>query len=561
MYDYESTPQGDGRNWEAAPQGKGYRARKDDPGLKKQKTGEEEKPSGEPKDISGDPDKTISSAPGVASKQSILSKDPKDFKDHSVSDHYKIMNEVGHDKKLWNMHQKMSQEKSKGLTADEHQKISDEMAEAHAEHGHEAYHAAAFIHASEANLIKQKADKTKEDISAKTGQKDLEAQAGTADLQEEAKKEKLTVEGEGEKPSAEGGGEEKKKPMSAKEAKAAQKKHKDERKKIDDSYKKDTDKFKEKFRQEHLKKKSDLDRHMAKQPVPPKAKVPKPKASNYKDGKVPASEKAKYDKFVAEKAKFDKESQEWRSKKAELSNAAKGAKADHGDIESHVDYPEHPGYGDYEDENMPQIPTAAEEKAAAEKEGAAAAEPKAPSSEMETAQLDHDNKETQSRIDNLQSHMDSGALDEPTKKIYQNLIDGLHKVRDKTTMYSKEEKGLHKQVDSIAKDHAKKHASEAGTAPGKEGGGGKPAAAGGKGPADKGPNVMGAFRSGRRLGQKLGEAAADEKGGGGSIGEAAFNYAGAGAAMLGHKLLSKQSAKPPKAEREPSGKKASQTGE
>jgi hypothetical protein len=537
MYDYEPAPKGDGRNWEAAPEGKGYRARKDDPGLKKPKPGVEEAP-GEPKDITGDSDKTISSAPGVSSKQSILSKDPKDFKDHSVADHYKIMHEVGHDKKLWEMHHSQIKEKTKGLTADEHQKISDEMAEAHAEHGHESFKAAAFIHGQEAASVKKKAEKTKEDVSAETGQKDLESQAGAAKLEEEAKKPKQ--------------------PLTVEETKAAQEKTKAERKKIDDQHKKSTDAYKkdkEKFEQGYKKKHLDaMDAHkdhVASKPVPP-TKVNKPKASDYKDGKVPAKDKAAYDKFQKDKAAHSKAHSEWKTKEQELKNARGQAKneydrAKEGRHDDHPEEPQHPGYGEHEE--MPQMPES--------KEGEE--QPRAPGNDMEQAQLDHHNKETQRRLDNLQSHMDSGALDEQTKKVYNNLINSLNNVKDKKHVYSKEEIQIHKTVDQIAGEHSKKHATETGGAPAK-GGGDKPAA-GSKKPADKGPNIMGAFRSGRRLGQKLGDAAADEKGGGGSIGEAAFNYAGAGAAMLGHKLLSKQSAKPPKEEREESGKKASQTGD
>ncbi len=432
--------------------------------------------------LSGSKSKHLKAAADYHEKksESIRADDKSEFSDHSVSDHYKIMNKVAHDPEQWKMHYDMAHEKSKNMTAAEHQQVSDDMYAAHRQQGNNAaFGAAAEMHANSAASAKQASEKTKGDISAKTGQKDLERQVSSAKLSD--KKETLTID-EG-KP----GEYTTDTHATHEEASAA---HKQEKEKLKSDF--------EATKQKH----NDMS-EKAKYGATEKA----PKAADFKDGKVPPKIKQEYEERKAN-AEYMKEITKQLAEEARVSNKEK------------------------KDAHTAKSPKAADWKAK-EKEGqqaekdaaqAEADKPQPPTSDLERAEVSGHTSTASTLLENINSHLDSNSLSDEDTQHLTSIRDALDEHQNLTTIPSKKQKTDLKLATALAGEHGKKPFEEAGEA--------APAKTQGTG------NLMGAFRSGRAAGEQVGEAAGSQEGGG-AIGSAAITYAATGAVGAGHFLLNK----------------------
>lgn len=208
-YDYTSEiPKGSSRPWEPTGSG-GYKAPKStatsSPGKGPSGSPGTSGPSVSSRAFEGKP---IKAPEGVSSKQSILSSNPEDFKDHSVTDHYKIMSEVAHDDKLAGMHQKLIQDKTRKFSADEHSKLSQELKDHHEKSPNMLIQMASDYHAESAdraNNVRAKAHtsassdakKTSRDASAKKVASDAKDKKAEAKSKKDTEKRRQTVQASG----------------------------------------------------------------------------------------------------------------------------------------------------------------------------------------------------------------------------------------------------------------------------------------------------------------------------------------------------------------------------
>ena len=175
----------------------------------------------------------------------------------------------------------------------------------------------------------------------------------------------------------------------------------------------------------------------------------------------------------------------------------------------------------------------AKKEASSGKEKAKEEKPQPPSSDLDHAKVaDHQSK-ARSMIDNIQSHLDSGDLDEQQTEKLQRILSTLKNHTDTKTVPGKEQTAELKEAMKIAGEHGKKPAEDQAD----------PAAqqeAQRQEPEHKGPNLATAFERGRAAGTAAGKAAASPYAAG-ALGSQAITYASQGAVHGGHRLLKEDS--------------------
>ncbi len=478
-YDYagRGPKPNDSRSWEPTSGG-GWRTADPagQPSKAGQEKGPEKAPSLEERQITKDPTKELAAAPGVESKQSILSGKKEDFKDHSPEDHYRILAQVSHDPKLADMHNTHIKEKTEGFTAQEHQVLSDSLAQAHAENPSQHLSDAAQKHGKAAQDITSMAEKTKESISAETGQKEMGRQIAGAKLDD--KEEKLTIDGEGYGVDVH---------ATYEEASAA---HKKDLESAKAEFTETTEGLKESTKKIKFEEKPPKAADFAEGKVPPEAK------KAYEDRKAHANSLNQLSKDLADDTK-ERAKKQYDDRKAELKT---------------------------------QKPKAADWKAK-EKEAAQAEEdiPKPPTTDLERAEVTGHTSKAKELMDNINSHIDSGELSDEDLNHLSSIRDAMAEHQSLTTIPSKNHKTDLKLAQGLAGEHGKKPYEEAAA----------PKAAAQPRRAAGGQGVMSAFQSGRVAGEQIGEAAGSQEGGG-AIGSAAITYAAQGAVSAGgHFLLDK----------------------
>ncbi len=486
-----------------------------------------------------DPNKNLGVPPGVESKQSILSGNKDDFKDHSPADHYKILGQVSHDAKLSHMHNEHINDKTKGMSGQDHQSLADELSDANQQSPSLHLAQAAKKHSSKAEALGSLAEKTKEGIGVETGKKELEQQVATAKLGD--KEEKLSV--------SEYGPEKFESYQEASTAfKDAEKTHKQEAKEKADTETSankeqatgDYEEAREKWEAKEVKAKAKFKKdkrgqlNKIKKEYDKVKSVKAPKSADFGGEKVPAKAKNAWAKQM-ETAK-----EKWEANKDSI-----GA-------EKYKPKKPSPSRKEYEHEVIEpekfegQKPAAAEWKAKAAEEKEAAGkqeeEARAPESPLEHAEMQSHTLEANNLIDNLNSHIDSGTLDDATVQHYTNLRDTLDAHKELDTVPTKQHKGELKAVQKMAGKHGKE-------AYGAEGGAEAP-----KEQPKTRTNIVGSYQTGRAAGEAVGAAAASTEGAG-ALGGQALGYAVGGAVTAGHYLLNKDDdIKTPTPKRQPKPK-------
>lgn len=498
QYDYVSEiPQGSNRPWEATGSG-GYKAPKGtgsaasgqgasgSPGTKG--------PSVEDRSSEAKPVKTPQD---LSSKQSILSSDSKDFKDHTVADHYKIMSEVGHDDKLSAMHQKHIQEKTKNFTSEDHSKLSGELRDAHEKSPDPRLEMAAEYH--EGTATRTQETKATGKTSATSDAKKMKRDAASAKTKADAKDKKAKAD---EKKSE--------KKLKDKEAKA---------------------KAKVKTSGEKSKKKAAT----AQAKTAQKAKDKERKTAAAQEEKEVKAEVKDAEKAAKEKEKEDSP----EMKRAKTADHSTRAQKLHENVSSHLDSGELDveTYGrlthlkDLADSHskLDEV-TPKHAKELKEAESMAGDHGSSSSDEMadknkvdpdvEAAKHASHKESVQSMKDNLDAHLEDEDTSELKKQKLQKIRDILDKQGDSAP--TPEQESQLKELQKLAGEH------------------GKTPPKGDKAPTDKGSSSRGSGFSGasaRALGARLGAASASEEGAG-DIGAAGIDYGTSGAVQAGHHLLS-----------------------
>jgi len=185
--------------------------------------------------------------------------------------------------------------------------------------------------------------------------------------------------------------------------------------------------------------------------------------------------------------------------------------------------------------------------------------PRPPENEFEQAEVLQHAGAAETALENIQSHLDDGDLDDETRANLEEMVSKLEEHSKLDTVPTEDQKAELKKIQSLTKQHGSKHFHD--TAEGKQ-------AVAGAAPIKKesapsrvattgrrGTGLSSIYRRASAFGSKMGAAAASPYGGAGSFADT-LDYAGQGAATGGHYLLNSGKKKPTS---KPVGKPAGDT--